>query len=34
MSALINGNLEHLVEQITDVLVARLNGKNAYGTGN
>ncbi len=26
MSALHNGNLEHLVEQITDVIVARLNG--------
>lgn len=27
MSALSNGNLEHLVEQITDVIVARLNGE-------
>jgi len=27
MSALANGNLEHLVEQITDVIVARLNGE-------
>lgn len=26
MTALSNGNLEHLVEQITDVIVARLNG--------
>ncbi len=27
MAALHNGNLEHLVEQITDVIVARLNGE-------
>ncbi len=27
MSSALNGNLEHLVEQITDVIVARLNGE-------
>ena len=31
MSALHNGNLENLVEQITDVIVARLNGESDDG---